>query len=1185
MATTRRRLTAATTLDNLKKEAKRWLKALRANDEQARLRLHSAWPNAPAEPGLRDAQHGLALEHGLAGWEALKNALDRALTGRTPANQNHAELVKSFLENACADPILANGPAAHLRRSRTALRILQRYPEIQRDSIHTAVVCGDLEEVERILEERPEAALEPGGPQRRRKLTEREKLWTPLLHLCYGRLPTAEASENAVAIARTLLDHGADPNAYFEVGDGPSRYTALCGLAGEGEDDAPPHPRREALARLLLERGAEPYDMQLLYNTHFRGDILWILQPIFEFATKAGRQLDLADPEWSMIDMGGYGHGARYLLDEAIANNNIKLAGWLLAHGASPNAAPAPHPKLSKRSLHEEAVRWGYTEIAELLVRYGATPQPNVRNSVEAFVEVCFRLDKKEARAMLEQHPEYLRSPLAMFLAAQRDRADVVAFLLHLGMSIEVVDDSKQRPLHVAAAHDSLRVAALLVERGAELEPVETNWNNTPLDHALYANLTRMIEFLGGFTRDVFRLAWIGNIERLRALLSAEPGLAKAVKDGGTPLMWLPDDDARAKEIAELLLANGADPSIKSNSCGWGNAFGQPEGTTAADYARKRGLYDTAELLESRATSSAGPTPGNTNGPGGPTSQSLERYEQLVEDLLEAYNTDDSAALQHLSEFSGQKLTWEQLRKNMRLMLGKADIALEDARLFLARVQGFESWQELAEHIAAQPATTAIIARPVKLFSVDEVGDEHTTASARDWDTVIRLMEEQRIPGLDADGQMTDAALERISRLDHVTSLKLGGSTKLTDEGLLHLARMPQLQHLDLSGWEMQITDRGLEVLRHLTRLKRFQLCWPQRVSDAGVANLKYCDHLESVDLLGTQTGDGAINALTHKPKLRRFKTGSQVTDAGLLRLHEFPVFKTWQGGEMKYSLMSPDAEPNHLLIDGPVTNQGLRTLAGLDGLFGLSLFWHVSALTPDGLSSLAGLSNLGFLGCEGQLCTDEAMRHVAAIPRLRMLMAQGTVAGDDGFAALSCSQTIECIWGRECPNLGGRGFAAMAAMPALRGLAVSCANVNDEGLSALPRFPALRELMPMDVPDDGYRHIGRCTKLESLVLMYCRETTDVATEHIGGLPGLKKYFASYIKITDRSMEILSRMTSLEEISFYGCPGVTNAGVVLLAALPHLREVRAAGPQITRECAAAFPAGVRVEISTRWARL
>jgi hypothetical protein len=150
--------------------------------------------------------------------------------------------------------------------------------------------------------------------------------------------------------------------------------------------------------------------------------------------------------------------------------------------------------------------------------------------------------------------------------------------------------------------------------------------------------------------------------------------------------------------------------------------------------------------------------------------------------------------------------------------------------------------------------------------------------------------------------------------------------------------------------------------------------------------------------------------------------------------------------------------------------------------------------------------------------------------------------------------------------------------MPALRGLAVSCKNVDDEGLSALPRFSALTELMPMDVPDAGYRHVGRCEQLESLVLMYCRETTDLATEHISGLPKLKNYFASYTKITDRSMVILSGMESLERIAFYGCAGVTNAGVVALAGLPRLRELEVSGPRITRECAAAFPASVRVEI-------
>jgi hypothetical protein len=449
--------------------------------------------------------------------------------------------------------------------------------------------------------------------------------------------------------------------------------------------------------------------------------------------------------------------------------------------------------------------------------------------------------------------------------------------------------------------------------------------------------------------------------------------------------------------------------------------------------------------------------------------------------------------------------------------------------------------------------------------------------SKNDWDSIFDVMNEHQITGLNANGQMTDAAMKQLTRLDHLTRLNLGGSKRLTDTGLRNLARMPELRELDLSEYPGgRITDSGLEVLRHLPELRKFQMCWQRGISDAGVANLAFCDHLESVDLLGTPTGDGAIIALTGKPKLRRFKTGRLVTDAGLPLLHQFPVFKSWQGGELKYSLMSPDAEPNHLLLDGPFTNQGLATIAGLDGLFALSLFWHISALTPDGLKLLADLPNLGFLGCEGKLCNDEAMRQIAAMPRLRMLMAQGTVASDAGFAALSRSQTIEYIWGRECPNLKGRGFAALAGMPSLKGLAVSCKKVDDASLSALPRFPALRELMPMDVSDDGFRYVGRSEQLEDLWCMYCRKTGDTATSHIAGLSRLKTYYAGATKITDRSLEILGRMSALESIEFHECSRITDAGVALLAGLPQLREITVGGsPKVTLEGMSVFAANVR----------
>src|SRR5215207_8091898 len=63
-----REITSATSLENLRKEAKRWLKALRAGDAGARARLDRAYPGAPRDPVLRDVQHALAREYGQENW-------------------------------------------------------------------------------------------------------------------------------------------------------------------------------------------------------------------------------------------------------------------------------------------------------------------------------------------------------------------------------------------------------------------------------------------------------------------------------------------------------------------------------------------------------------------------------------------------------------------------------------------------------------------------------------------------------------------------------------------------------------------------------------------------------------------------------------------------------------------------------------------------------------------------------------------------------------------------------------------------------------------------------------------------------------------------------------------------------------------------------------------------------------
>jgi hypothetical protein len=599
------------------------------------------------------------------------------------------------------------------------------------------------------------------------------------------------------------------------------------------------------------------------------------------------------------------------------------------------------------------------------------------------------------------------------------------------------------------------------------------------------------------------------------------------------------------------------------------------------------------QALRAVAVENAGLDPGSDGGETATAplsrAKSVEDFERLANDLVLAHGSRDAAALQRLNEQYGRSFTfedlWAEIWRRVYAFRQRAfrqptnHLQPDEAQAVIAQDAGFGSWAALEQ------AVTTGARRGVPAFEIDTKDNSVTPRrqmSEKEWDELIAVMKERRLTTLDANGLMTDAVLARLASLDHLTTLSLGGSRSLTDDGLMHLARMPQLQRLDLNEYPGgRLTDRGLEVLRHLPNLRTFEMTWQAGISDKGVANLRFCDRLERVNLMGSPTGDGAIVALQGKPGLRYFSTGRLVTDASLPLLHNFPRLARWHGNnDAAWSgADSPDGGA-HLLIDGPFTNVGLAALSGLDGVLELDLFWHVTGITSDGFARLPRLPNLASLGCDGKLSDDVAMRHIAAIPRLRRLRAQESVATDDGFTALSQSRTLEFFWGRECPNFASRGFVALSTMPALRGLGIGCGNVDDQALSTLPRFPALREFTPIGVKDDGFRHIGRCDRLQRLTCMYCRDTTDAATEHIAGLQ-IAYYYAGLTQITDRSLEILGRMPSLEQVELYECARVTDAGLPYLARLPRLREVHLDGlPGVSFEGTLVFPAHVRVKYST-----
>lgn len=562
----------------------------------------------------------------------------------------------------------------------------------------------------------------------------------------------------------------------------------------------------------------------------------------------------------------------------------------------------------------------------------------------------------------------------------------------------------------------------------------------------------------------------------------------------------------------------------------------------------------------------------------------LAHYEEKAAALLDAYRLGTPEAMERHYRLTWHRRPWKGMRSYVQIDLGKAqddsiEITLDDARWLVAREHGYEDWDHLCRAVSAAETPAELLTKPMGVLSGNSsTAEAPTTRRSRDWRAVLRLLADAQHTGLHAHGEMSDERVRDLARdaatASRLTTLQLEGSAQLTDAGVRHLAAFPNLRHLNLQG--TSVTDAGLAALADLRSLEALSLAWTA-VTDAGVRALGALEQLERIDLSGTRCGDGSIHTFAGKAHLRHFRSGEGITDAGLSAFHSYPVFAQWAGGEESTALTSYQPEPNCLFLRGRITDRGVAALAGLHGLYALDLDASALALTGRALEPLVGLERLGWLSFAAR---DDAMPVIARLPRLRFLGCQDTPASDAAWAELGASQSIEAIWGRRCHGLGDRGFAALSRMPRLAKLSVSCLNVSDFALAALPDFPALRELMPMDIPDAGYRHIGKCLGLESLVLMYCRSTTDVATSYITQLPRLQKYFASYTQITDETPRLLSGIDLLEEVTFSACAGLTDAGVGALARLPRLRVLSVSGRGLTPEVSARFPAGVTVHYST-----
>jgi ankyrin repeat protein len=346
---------------------------------------------------------------------------------------------------------------------------------------------------------------------------------------------------------------------------------------------------------LLLDHGANPFDQQVLYNLHFHGSVTWFLERVHAHTVGTPLHDEWSKPDWPMFDMGSYGCGARYLLDIAIRKNDVALARWLLEHGANPESPT--HPPFPDRTLYEEAKRRGCDEIAHLLAFHGATVRDVVLSDEESLARACMSLDGDRVAEHFRRNARLKNSPHALFAMTRQNNADAALVLMECGVSPDVEDRHRQRALHIAGYTDAVSVAEQLIQRGAAIDPVEGLWQNTPLDCAVYNGSHRMVALLSEISSDVWNLAFLGRVDRLREVLLRKPSLALSTNNNGaTPLMRLVDDETQATAVAQLLIECGADPSAR-----------RKDGRTAADIAEHRGMRAVARFLRSAERRSGGP--------------------------------------------------------------------------------------------------------------------------------------------------------------------------------------------------------------------------------------------------------------------------------------------------------------------------------------------------------------------------------------------------------------------------------------------------------------------------------------------------------------------------------------------------------------------------------------------------
>lgn len=498
-------------LENLKKQAKSLLNAVREQDQTALQRFRSlpAFANTPTDQlaaaglALHDTQSVIAREHGFASWKELREEVE----------------ARTLSFDAAVEEFVRCATGGALGR---ADRLLALHPAIASATLQTALVLGDAAGVEARLRARPELATQASGAQQ----------WEPLLYACHTCMHrnVPERADGLVAIARRLCELGANPNAEYHWNWHPELpRTALWASVCEAK-----HP---PLAQALLEAGANPTDGVTVHIAGAIGDIA-ALDLLARFGVDANGVPGGVPPLVYMMFWTDNPAGPRWLLEHGADANrawgddgeaplhvaarrwDVAMVELLVRHGADPSRRRA-----DGRTPHTLAALHGNADVAAWLLAHGATDE---LSSLEQFVAACARGDRASAEAMLARSPGLrteLRHEHHLMLQRPAESGDaaVLETMLACGFDPNAKDKDGATALHRAAMDGRLDAVRVLLNFGADVDALDTMFSASPL-------------------------AWAAEGRGHARPGSDHVGVARLLIAAGSSLDWTPPEGAPAPE-------------------------------------------------------------------------------------------------------------------------------------------------------------------------------------------------------------------------------------------------------------------------------------------------------------------------------------------------------------------------------------------------------------------------------------------------------------------------------------------------------------------------------------------------------------------------------------------------------------------------------------------------------------